>query len=262
MKTLARDATDSVGPPARVVDGPAVDGNAELRTRETVVRLLLADGPLTTVALADRIGLSPAAIRRHLDQLVAEGAIVSREATTLGRRARGRPARTYLLTDLGRARLPHSYDSLAVEALEFLADAAGPDAVVAFARRRAENLLDGVRDELAAAVDVPAKTEILARALTGAGFAASVQQVGVGEQLCQHHCPVAHVATRFPQLCEEEMSVITQALGTYAQRLATIARGDSFCTTFIPAARPAPAGPAAASHIIHAPQAPQERSTS
>lgn len=264
MKTLARDATDSVGPVAdpvagRPAVGPVVDGSVEVRTRETVVRLLLADGPLTTVALAERIGLSPAAIRRHLDQLVAEGAVVSREASSLGRRGRGRPARTYLLTDLGRARLPHSYDSLAVQALEFLAEAVGPDAVVAFARRRAEDLVNGVRDELAAAADVPAKTEILARALTGAGFAASVQQVGVGQQLCQHHCPVAHVATRFPQLCEEEMSVITQALGTYAQRLATIARGDSFCTTFVPAARPAPAD---TSSITHAPQAPLERTTS
>jgi len=38
------------------------------------------------------------------------------------------------------------------------------------------------------------------------------------------------------------MAVITETLGTYAQRLATIARGDSFCTTFIPAVRVAPAG--------------------
>jgi predicted ArsR family transcriptional regulator len=61
-----------------------------------------------------------------------------------------------------------------------------------------------------------------------------VHEVGVGKQLCQHHCPVGHVAARFPQLCEEEMAVFTRELGTYAQRLATIARGDAVCTTFIP----------------------------
>jgi predicted ArsR family transcriptional regulator len=185
------------------------------------------------------MGMSPAGIRRHLDQLVVEGAIVSREASQLARRGRGRPARTYLLTDLGRARLPHAYDSIAVQALQFLSDAAGPEAVAAFARRRAQDIVDGVQDELTAAPDVAAKTEVLARAFTGAGFAASVQQVGIGQQFCQHHCPVAHVAAEFPQLCEEEMTVITQALGTYAQRLATIARGDSFCTTFIPLSREA-----------------------
>ncbi len=231
-------------PKLRSVSHPvphSTDGSAEVRTREAVVQLLLADGPLTAVALAEHIGLSPAAIRRHLDQLLAEGAIVSRQASTRGPRGRGRPAKSYLLTDVGRTRLPHAYDSLAVQALEFLEHSAGPDAVTAFARQRAEGVVDGVRDELSTAADVPAKAEILARAFTDAGFSASVEQVGIGEQLCQHHCPVAHVAARFPQLCEEEMTVITEALGTYAQRLATIARGDSFCTTFIPAAHLRPA---------------------
>ena len=241
------------------VTAPGQDGAAEVRTRETVVRLLLDDGPLTAVALADRVGLSPAAIRRHLDELVAEGAVSSRQASTVGPRGRGRPARTYLLTEFGRTRLPHAYDSMAVDALEFLSRTAGPDAVVAFARLRAERLIDGVRDELADAPDVPARAEILAGALTDAGFAASVQQVGIGQQLCQHHCPVAHVATRFPQLCEEEMSVITQALGTNAQRLATIARGDSFCTTFIPAVRPA--ATERVTSTISAPRAPHGRTT-
>lgn len=236
MKTLAVELPGGVLP-AGPADEIAADPIAEVRTRETVVHLLLADGPLTAVALAERIGLSPAAIRRHLDQLLAEGAIIGREANTQGRRGRGRPARAYLLTDLGRTRLPHAYDSLAVQSLEFLAETTGPEAVTAFARRRAQGLVAGVRQELEDAADVPAKVEVLARAMTGAGFAASVRQVGVGEELCQHHCPVAHVATRFPQLCEEEMTVITEALGTYAQRLATIARGDSFCTTFIPAAQ-------------------------
>ena len=261
MKTSAADLVDGSMPSGQPVASHlqadphdlrtsphSADGSAEVRTREAVVQLLLAGGPLTAVALAEQIGFSPAAIRRHLDQLVAEGAIVSRQASTLGPRGRGRPARTYLLTDVGRTRLPHAYDSLAVQALEFLADSAGPDAVTAFARKRAEGLVDGVRDELAAAPDVSVKAEILARAFTDGGFSATVEQVGIGEQLCQHHCPVAHVAARFPQLCEEEMTVITQALGTYAQRLATIANGDSFCTTFIPAAhlRPAdkPAEPA------------------
>jgi len=180
------------GSVAAAVD--CTDRAAEVRTREAVVQLLLAGGPLTAAALAERIGLSPAAIRRHLDQLLAEGAIVSREASPLGRRGRGRPARSYLLTDVGRTRLPHGYDALAVQALEYLSDEAGPAAVAAFARRRAEGLVDGVRDELAAATDVSAKAEILAEAFTAKGFSASVQQVGIGEQLCQHHCPVAHVA--------------------------------------------------------------------
>jgi len=38
------------------------------------------------------------------------------------------------------------------------------------------------------------------------------------------------------------MAVFTRELGTYAQRLATIARGDAVCTTFIPISTIPPAG--------------------
>ena len=56
---------------------------------------------------------------------------------------------------------------------------------------------------------------------------------GAGEQLCQHHCPVAHVAAEFPELCEAETEAFSRLLGTPVQRLATIARGDGVCTTHV-----------------------------
>ena len=77
-------------------------------------------------------------------------------------------------------------------------------------------------------------TAVLADALTGDGYVASVRPSVAGEQLCQHHCPVAHVAERFPQLCEAETEAIGRVLGTHVQRLATIAHGDGVCTTCIP----------------------------
>ena len=213
--------------------GPA---GTDRRTRTDVIRRLLSDGPSTASQLAGALGLSGTAVRRHLDALAAEGAVTSREEPVVGRRGRGRPARLSLLTEVGRARLPHAYDDLAAEALAYLAEQIGEAAVTDFARRRAEHIVDGVRGELDGAASMQDRVQVLATALTGSGYAASVDRIGVGTQLCQHHCPVAHVATRYPQLCEQELAVFTAALGTYAQRLATIARGDSFCTTFIPAA--------------------------
>lgn len=221
-------SADAAATPVAVVD------RGEGRTREAVTQLLLSDGPLTAADLAGRLGISPAAVRRHLDQLIAEGAVTSRQPSARGQRGRGRPARSYLLTDAGRGRLPHQYDDLAIQALDYLQQVAGPDSVTEFARRRAESIVAPFAAELADAADVAERADVLARALTAAGFSASLQGVGVGRQLCQHHCPVGHVAAEYPQLCEEEMAVFTRALGSYAQRLATIARGDPVCTTFIP----------------------------
>ncbi len=81
---------------------------------------------------------------------------------------------------------------------------------------------------------------MLAKVFTDEGYAASASDLllangqSVGEQLCQQHCPVAHVAHEFPQLCEAETEAISRVLGRHVQRLATIAHGDGVCTTCIP----------------------------
>ena len=74
-------------------------------------------------------------------------------------------------------------------------------------------------------------------ALSRAGYATTTTRVGgpiQGVQICQHHCPVSHVAEEFPELCEAELAAMAALLGTHVQRLATIANGDFACTTHVP----------------------------
>ncbi|GAA2982380.1 helix-turn-helix transcriptional regulator [Actinokineospora diospyrosa] len=220
---------------AAEADAPASAGQqAERRTREGVARLLLERGPVAAVAIAEALGLSSTAVRRHLDALVADGEAYTRDAPRLGARGRGRPAKLFLLTETGRSRFGHAYDDLAISALRFLAESGGEQAVRAFAERRVATLVDRHRDAVTAPVDPAGRAEALAAALTREGYASSTRSVGAGEQLCQHHCPVAHVAAEFPQLCEVETAAFADLLGTHVQRLATIARGDAACTTHVP----------------------------
>ena len=202
-------------------------------TRERVARAVLELGPSSAATLADRLDLTAAAVRRHLDQLVAEGAVESRQPRVYGTRGRGRPARVFALTAVGRDRFDQQYDDLAVQALRFMATTGGDEAVMAFARQRVAGLEDDYR-AVAEADPSLAPAEALAVALTHGGYAASVRTGPVGDQLCQQHCPVAHVAHEFPQLCEAETEVIGKVLGRHVQRLATIAHGDGVCTTCIP----------------------------
>ncbi|MBV8931044.1 MAG: transcriptional regulator [Kutzneria sp.] len=215
------------------VDGLAVQ-HGDGRTRHTVARLLLERGPVTAATIAEELRLSPAAVRRHLDALLADGEVRAREAPRAGRRQRGRPAKTFLLTEAGRTRFGHAYDDLAVSALRFLAENGGEQAVRAFAERRVAELVDSHRAAVTAPADAAERARALAAALTTEGYASSARHVGAGEQLCQHHCPVAHVAAEFPQLCEAETAAFAEILGTHVQRLATIARGDAVCTTHVP----------------------------
>ena len=155
-------------------------------------------------------------------------------------RGAGRPAKVFALTTAGRDAFEQQYDDLAVQALRYLADTAGDDAVDAFARRRVADL----EGKYAATLDAAGPQErprLLVEVLNGEGYAASLVDGpgGPAVQLCQHHCPVSHVAAEFPALCEAETEAFSRLLGTHVTRLATLAHGDGVCTTLVPLPNPA-----------------------
>jgi predicted ArsR family transcriptional regulator len=203
-------------------------------TRGAIVQLLLESGPITAGEIGDRLGISAAGVRRHLDALMDAGDAVSSAAAAWQHNGRGRPAKRYRLTAAGRAKLAHTYDDLAVAAMRQLREIGGDDAVRTFARRRIDSILSGVSE---GSSDVEAKADRVATALTKAGYATTTTPVSGpihGIQLCQHHCPVSHVAEEFPELCETEREAFAEILGTHVQRLATIVNGDCACTTHVP----------------------------
>jgi predicted ArsR family transcriptional regulator len=216
-------------------------------TRGQVARLILELGPCTAATLGGRLGLTPAAIRRHLDNLLAEGLIETRSARTYGNRGRGRPAKVFVITDAGRSAFEHAYDDLATSALRFLERTYGPQAVAEFARQQVGETERRYLPVVAQAGDLRTRVQALADALSADGYVAAAgpapaagtgmgraaDVVSNGEQICQHHCPVAHVAAEFPQLCEAETEAFGRLLGTPVRRLATIAHGDGICTTHV-----------------------------
>ena len=203
----------------------------DVRTRDAIARSILENGPSTASTLSQRLALTPAGIRRHLDLLVGDGILEARDPRVGSTRGRGRPSKVFLMTDEGRSQFEHSYDDLAVAALKFMAAHSGDHLVNAFAESRAEDIERKATPYLAKRAK---KVDALATFLTEQGYAASVEKRGTGEEICQHHCPIAHVAAQYPQLCEAETQAFSRLLGTHVQRLATIAHGDGVCTTYIP----------------------------
>ena len=203
----------------------------DIRTRDAIARSILENGPSTASTLSKRLALTPAGIRRHLDLLVAGGILEARDPRVASTRGRGRPSKVFLMTDEGRSQFEHTYDDLAVAALKFMAAQSGDHLVTAFAESRAEDIERKATPFLAKRTK---KVDALATFLTEQGYAASVEKRGTGEEICQHHCPIAHVAAQYPQLCEAETQAFSRLLGTHVQRLATIAHGDGVCTTYIP----------------------------
>lgn len=208
----------------------------EDKTRDLVARSILENGPATALTLARRLKITPAGIRRHLDTLVAQGVLEAKEPYLNPKkmRQRGRPSKVFIITDQGRAKFEHSYDDLAVSVLKFISREGDRSQVKQFAESRAAELVKSAEKRLEGKADLTAKVKALSALLTDSGFASTFHGQGIGEELCQNHCPIAHVASEFPELCEAETEAFSEILGTHVQRLATIGRGDGVCTTFIP----------------------------
>lgn len=207
--------------------------------RDRLARELLKLGPITASDLADSLGISAVAVRKHLDDMSEKSLVKSHEIAPFGPakpKGRGRPARVYSLTSEGRDFFENQYQSLAQEAVTYLATTFGDKAVKDFALSRANEMLKKYSVILNKAKDVTEKVEILSSALSIDGFAATTDK-GSGPthtiQLCQHNCPIAHVAEQHPEFCDAELDAFSQLLGVNVTRLSTIANGGNICTSLV-----------------------------
>ena len=204
-------------------------------TRERVLGLIVSAGPVTAAEIAERLGVTPAGIRRHLIHLDEAGHIAEHEIPGHLDRGRGRPARAYVATAAGQRAIGGAYANVAVDALAYLRSTGGLDEFVARESRVLEAALASSIDP---AAPLDERVRALGDALSEHGYAASTRPLpgGFAVQLCQGHCPVQAVAEAAPEWCEEETRVLARLLGVHVQRLSTLAGGAHVCTTNIPLA--------------------------
>ncbi|WP_394214700.1 helix-turn-helix transcriptional regulator [Brachybacterium vulturis] len=230
--------------------------NVAQGTRDRLVQDISTYGPITARQLAERFDLTSAAVRRHLAALEADGIIAEHEMP-VGPRGRGRPSKSFVLSQSAHENLPGGYDEMAVMAVDELARLGGEEAVTALAERRIADWESAVAEKVAQreaageTVTPERKLELLSELLTERGYATTVRPLHVTlpargahsgaaartlvtAQLCHGHCPVLDVAADHPELCEAETRAISRLIGAPVQRLATLAQGAHACTTHIP----------------------------
>lgn len=204
-----------------------------------VARRLLEGGPASASSLAADLELTPAAIRRHLDSLGAAEYVTAHQEAPFGPRSsaprgRGRPAKVYALTAAGRDAFEQVYDDIALGALRFMAAQPQDHLVSEYAHQRIAAAERRYAEHLTGTTAVE-RARQLADLLSADGFAASVQDAPNGAvQLCQHHCPMQHVAEEFPEFCEAEQAALSRLLGSHTVRISTIASGAGICTMHVP----------------------------
>ncbi|MEN9693540.1 MAG: hypothetical protein RLZZ330_1184, partial [Actinomycetota bacterium] len=105
----------------------------------------------------------------------------------------------------------------------------GREAIKEFAETRLRQLLNDKDNSVASIED-------LSDLMLKKGFSTSVQPSPFpnAKQLCQHNCPISHIASEYPEFCEAETEIFSKALGVHVTRISTIASGSAICTTNVP----------------------------
>ena len=182
--------------------------------------------PLTAKDLAEKLRVSPNAVRHHLKELETEALVA------YGREQRGvgAPTFAYRLSLQGEALFPKRYEQTLTDLLDRVAERQGRQAAVgmfedlyADLTRKLQLELDGVAPER--------RLDAVARVMNEAGYMAEVDATAGGGafRLAEHNCAIRAVAERFPEVCAAEAKFLQAVLVATVERQAHIVSGCNAC---------------------------------
>ncbi|HEX8070117.1 MAG TPA: helix-turn-helix domain-containing protein [Pyrinomonadaceae bacterium] len=193
--------------------------------RGRVVSVLRARGGLAADELAAELGVSKQCVRKHLDALERAGYV----AHAPERKERGRPAHRYRLTPKAEELFPKRYDLFARAVLRQVGAVWGERGLNAVFCGCADELSARLRPQLAG-LGFDARVRRLTETLGELGYEAEAERLPDGSYLLtEWNCPQAEVAREYRQLCDRELIVYRELLGTEVFREARMAGGASRC---------------------------------
>jgi len=202
-------------------------------TRERVLEFVVEQREVRVEDLADSLEITPAAVRRHLDHLRADGLLDARAV----KQSTGRPYYAYFATEKATQSVPPAYADLLERMLRGLGEP--DDAIAAVMTSVAESLASKHRhevsglsqEELAAQVTTSLRTE---------GILEAWRTEEDGIHLVNGRCPYHKAAEISTLPCESDRKAIELLLGQEVEQLNRIVDGAPCCEYLL---RAAPAQP-------------------
>ncbi len=193
-------------------------------TREEILYLLKERPYLSVGEIAQELGITEMAVRRHLNNLERDQFLSSH----LVRQSMGRPSRVYFLTEKADDLFPKAYPTFALEIMEDLKSLHGPEAVQRLFAQREERLYEQYQDHVDGE-DLDEKVQQLVGLQDKKGYMVKWEKQGEQYVIKEYNCPIARVAKQFPEACEGEISLFERLLGRPVQQVECMARGATHC---------------------------------
>jgi predicted ArsR family transcriptional regulator len=195
-------------------------------TRRRILTLLKEEKELTADQLAEMLGISSVAVRRHLTKLESDQLVEYKEV----QRGMGRPSFVYHLGEAAASYFPRRYEELASTVLETIRDLYGADAIDAVFRVRSEHFIADYRRKVnGKTLDI--RLEQVTQLREADGYMSSWER---GQDdifiLREANCPIINVAAGCDVACSYDQAMLETLLDAEVVRKGHLAKGDGACT--------------------------------
>ncbi|MBA4493712.1 helix-turn-helix transcriptional regulator [Paenactinomyces guangxiensis] len=198
-------------------------------TRKQIMLMLKTGGPLTVSDMAEQLGVTEMAVRRHLNTLERDGLIGSK----LLRQSMGRPTHQYYLTDKSEEHFPKSYHTFTLDLLNDLEQNYGPAIIDQLFKNREKRLTDLYQSEFTSQC-LRDRVRALAELQDSKGYMVEWEELEDGSyKLTEFNCPIAQVANKYNQACACEINWFQNLLDAEVERSECKAKGGQNCIYYI-----------------------------
>jgi predicted ArsR family transcriptional regulator len=189
-----------------------------LKTRQVILELLKLK-PSSAQTLAKELKVTGMAVRQHLYQLVKEKMVTFSEP----HRSIGRPNKIWSLTAEAAKFFPDAHATLALQILDNVKLAFGPESIAKLVDARTTQQIDLYRQRVLGLNSLKDRLITLAKIRTEEGYMADVvSDSGDSFLLLEHHCPICSAASACRGLCDSELTVFRALV----EDLASVERVD------------------------------------
>jgi DeoR family suf operon transcriptional repressor len=202
-------------------------------TAGRVLKSIQLRGKASIKDVAEDLGVTASAVRVHLTQLQANGALHAEKV----REGVGRPHYVYSVTPRGHSLFNKDYGELARLLLEEVTETQDPDALQGVLRRLSRRLADMYRDQVGGQ-ELTERVQAWADLLDRRGVSVKLERTEEGYVLQEYGCPYQNVAVDNRAVCEMERQVMTRLLESGVRLTQCVLDGHHGCQFAISNGKP------------------------
>ncbi|MFQ5815470.1 MAG: helix-turn-helix transcriptional regulator [Candidatus Hydrothermarchaeaceae archaeon] len=181
---------------------------------------------LTVDELCEKLGISPTAVRQHLESLAAGGHVVRISV----KQERGRPKFVYSLTEKGEATLPKAYQEFLERLMDELLEYEGIAGIKRLLTRAAKRNAVRYKDRFEGKA-LEEKVELLGEILNEIGAHAEIKKSDGKFEIDVYNCLLSNVAKKYdPVICEYDATLLETLLGRRIKKIRSKTKGEKCCS--------------------------------